>query len=82
MRRTAIVAATVVMLTIAVFGCQSRQAKVDALQKKYDQLGKQFQQDCSAEYFKVPPTLSTKCSAEKQNLDATLAQLQAERAKK
>jgi uncharacterized lipoprotein NlpE involved in copper resistance len=82
MRRTAIFVGFTAILAITMLGCQSHQAKVDVLQKKYDQLGKQFQQDCSAEYFKVPPTLSTKCSAEKQNLDATLAQLQAERAKK
>jgi hypothetical protein len=82
MRRTAIFVEFVAILAIATLGCQGHRAKIDALQKKYDRLGKQFQQDCSAEYFKVPPTLSTKCSAEKQNLDVTLAQLQAERAKK
>ena len=82
MRRTAIVAATAVMLTIAVLGCQSHQAKVDALQKKYDQLSQQFGKDCSAEYLKVPPTLSPKCNDENQRMKEVWNQLQAERARK
>ena len=62
-------------------GCQSHQAKVDVLQKEYDQLGEQFQKDCSTEYLKVPPTLSPRCTDEKDKLEAVGRQLRAERAK-
>ena len=69
------------ILTFALAGCQSHQAKVDALQKEYDQLVAQFQADCSAEYLKVPPTLSPKCADEKKKLEEVGKQLQDERAK-
>ena len=82
MRHATIVTATAVTLTIAVLGCQSHQAKVDALQKKYDQLSEQFGKDCSAEYLKVPPTLSPKCNDENQRMKEVWDQLQAERARK
>jgi 7-keto-8-aminopelargonate synthetase-like enzyme len=82
MRHAAIAAATAVTLTIALSGCQSHQAKVDALQKKYDQLSQQFGKDCSAEYLKVPPILSPKCNDENQRMKEVWDQLQAERAKK
>ena len=36
---------------LVLAGCESHQAKVDRLQKEYDQLAAQFQQDCSAEYL-------------------------------
>lgn len=68
-------------LTVALAGCESHQAKVGALQKEYDQLGSQFQKDCSAEYFKVPPTLSAKCAEEKKKTDDAYKRLQDERAK-
>ena len=82
MRRTTIFAAIAVMLTITVLGCQSHLAKVDALQKKYDQLGKQFRQDCASEMLNVPPKLSPKCSEESKRVGEAWNQLQAERAKK
>ena len=82
MRHAIIVAATAVTLTIAVLGCQSHHAKVDGLQKKYDQLSQQFGKDCSAEYLKVPPTLSPKCNGENQKMKEVWDQLQAERARK
>ena len=69
-------------LSYAALGCQSHQAKVDALQKKYDQLGRQFRQDCSAEMLNVPPKLSPKCSEESKRVDEAWSELQAERAKK
>ena len=81
MRRTAIVAATAVTLTIALLGCQSHQARVDALQKKYDQLSQEFGKDCSAEYLKVPPTLSPKCKSENQKMKEVWDQLEAEHAR-
>jgi hypothetical protein len=43
------------LMTVLVFtlsGCQSHQAKIDALQKEYDRLGLQFRQDCSGEMLK------------------------------
>ena len=82
MQRTAIRIALGFGLAFAFTGCQSHEAKVADLQKQYDQLGAQFQKDCSAEYLKVPPTLSPKCSGELKQLDALSARLQSERAKK
>ena len=56
---------TVIAVSVLVLGgCQSHQSKVDALQKEYDQLAAQFHQDCSAEYLKIPPTISQKCTDE------------------
>ena len=79
MRRTVFVFAAVV--TLAFAGCDSHQAKVDALQKEYDRLGQQFGKDCSAEYLKVPPTLSPKCVDESQKLGEAGKRLQEERAR-
>ena len=69
------------LMTFAVVGCENHQAKVDALQQEYDRLGAQFQKDCSAEYYKVPPTLSPKCADEKKKTDDAYKHLQDERAK-
>jgi hypothetical protein len=69
------------ILSFAAIGCQGHQSNVDALQKKYDQLGTQFQKDCSAEYLKIPPTLSPKCASEKDDLEKVGKQLQSERGK-
>ena len=69
------------VIAIALTGCQSHQAKVDALQRQYEQLEAQFRKDCTAEYMKVPPTLSPKCTDEKKRADDAYKQLQAERAK-
>lgn len=63
-------------------GCESHQAKVDRLQKEYQQESEQFGKDCSAEYLKVPPTLSPKCNDENTKMKQTWDQLQAERARK
>jgi hypothetical protein len=68
-------------LSLVFVGCQSHQAKVDALQKEYDRLGAQFQRDCTEEYLKVPPTLSPKCADDKSKLEDAGKRLQAERAK-
>jgi hypothetical protein len=68
-------------LVFALSGCQSHQAKIDALQKEYDRLGAQFQRDCTEEYLKVPPTLSPKCADDKSKLEDAGKRLQAERAK-
>lgn len=66
---------------VTLAGCQSHQAKVDALQKEYDRLGKQYRQDCSEELSRVPPTLSTKCADENKKVGDAWNRLQAERAK-
>ena len=60
-------------------GCEGHQAKVDRLQKEYDRLAAQFQSDCSAEYYKVPPTLSPKCQSEKDQMDSAWKLTQKER---
>jgi hypothetical protein len=73
------------LMTVLVFtlsGCQSHQAKINALQKEYDQINQQFALDCSAEYLKVPPTLSSKCADENKQMKDAWDRLQAERAKK
>jgi hypothetical protein len=70
-----------VIIMMAFTGCQSQQAKVDALQRKYDQLNQQFAKDCSAEYLKVPPTLSQKCTDESEKLGEAGKRVQEERAK-
>jgi len=82
MRSTTIVLAIAATIAIASSGCRSHETKIADLQKQYDQLGAQYQKDCSAEYLKVPPTLSPKCSDELKQLDAMSKRLQDERAKK
>ena len=69
------------VLILALSGCQGHQAKVDDLQKDYDQAEAQFRKDCNAEYLKVPPTLSPKCSDEDKKAKEAWNRLQAERAK-
>lgn len=68
-------------LSLCIMGCESHQAKVDQLQKEYDELGSQYQRDCSAELVKVPPVLSPKCSDEQKKVGDAWNRLQAERAK-
>ena len=82
MRRTAVLVGFTAVLAITTLGCQSHRAKVDGLQKKYDQLSQQFGKNCSTEYLKVPPTLSPKCNDENQRMKEVWDQLQAERARK
>jgi hypothetical protein len=82
MRSTTSLFAMAVILAIGSNGCRSHESRVADLQKQYDQLGAQYQKDCSAEYLKVPPTLSPKCSDELKQLDAMSKRLQDERAKK
>lgn len=69
------------VLIIGFTGCRSRQTNLDALQKKYDQLGSQFKRDCSAEYLNVPPKISPRCAEEDKKVKDAWDQLQAERAK-
>jgi len=72
---TILSAASVLVLA----GCEGHQVKVDRLQREYDRLAAQFQSDCSAEYYKVPPTLSPKCQSEKDQMDNAWKLLQKER---
>lgn len=74
--------AVAVILALMTMGCQSHQAKVDALQKEYDDLAKQFHQDCAAEYLSVPPKVSAKCQEEDAKVKNAWDRLQAERARK
>jgi hypothetical protein len=69
-------------VTVASTGCQSHQAKVDALQKEYDALGAQFRKDCSTEMLDLPQKLSPKCADEDKKVTDAWNRLQAERAKK
>ena len=69
------------LMTVFPIGCQSHQSKIDALQKEYDRLSAEMKQDCSAEYLKVPPTLSPKCTEENKKVTEAWKRLQAERSK-
>ena len=80
MRRFVSIASVTLFVLLA--GCENHQAKINKLQKDYDDAGTQFQRDCTAEYFKVPPTLSPKCADEKSKKDEAWKRLQDERDKK
>jgi hypothetical protein len=80
MRRFLVIAS--VSLSICLAGCESHQAKVDKLQKDYDDAVAKFKMDCSAEYLKIPPTLSPKCAEEDRERTEAWKRLQDERAKK
>jgi hypothetical protein len=80
MHRT--IALTMLAAVFGLSGCRSHQAKVADLQKQYDQLSDQFKKDCSADYLKVPPTLSPKCEAENKKMKDVWDQLQTERSQK
>lgn len=82
MHSTAKFFALTTVLVFVLTGCQSHQARVDALQKEYDRLGDQFRQDCSGEMVNVPPTLSPKCAEESKKVEDAWNRLQAERSKK
>lgn len=75
---TVLSAASVLVLA----GCESHQAKVDRLQKEYDQISQQFAKDCSAEYLKVPPALSPKCADESKKMGEAGKRLRDEQAMK
>jgi hypothetical protein len=70
------------VLVFVLTGCQNHQAKVDALQKEYDEAEALFRKDCNEEYLKVPPTLSPKCVDEDKKTKDAWNRLQAERTKK
>ena len=66
---------------LALPGCESHQARVDALQKEYDNLEGQFRKACSEAYMQAKPTLSPKCTEEDKKTKDAWARLQAERSK-
>ena len=82
MRQMTKLFALALAIVIGFTGCQSHQAKIDDLQKEYDQLGQQFRKDCSAEMANVPPKLSPKCEDENKKVQDAWNRLQAERAAK
>jgi hypothetical protein len=63
-------------------GCESHQAKVDRIQKEYDNLEAQFRRDCSDTYLQAQPTLSPKCQEEDKKTKDAWGRLQAEHAAK
>jgi hypothetical protein len=67
---------------LVLVGCQGHQAKVDRLQKEYDDSEAQFRKDCSDTYLQAQPTLSPKCQEEDRKTKDAWARLQAERAGK
>ena len=74
--------AITVVFILFFAGCQSHQAKIDALQKEYYRLNLQFRQDCAAEMLNIPPKLRQKSSDEGKSLDEAWKRLQTERLKK
>jgi hypothetical protein len=82
MRRTEWLTIVTAVLLLSSIGCKSHQARIDELQREYDQLGSQFQRDCNEELLKVPPTLSPKCQDENKRVQDAWNRLQAERSKK
>lgn len=68
-------------LLLMATGCKSHETKVADLQKQYDQLSKQYRQDCSGEMLDLPAKPSPKCTAEDKRVTEAWNQLQAERAK-
>ncbi len=81
MHRTAWSIILAAALLLSPTGCKSHQARVDELQREYDQLGEQFRLDCNAELLKVPPSLSPKCQDENKQVQVAWNRLQAERTK-
>jgi hypothetical protein len=80
--------AALVIVAIALSGCESHQARVDALQKQYDESKAQFTKDCGDEATArgIDPInhakLSPKCTEEEARTTEAWKQLEAERTKK
>ena len=82
MRRKPMRFAIITMLGSTLIGCKSHQATVRDLQNEYDELARQFQQDCSGEYLDVPPKLSQKCREEDAKMKAAWDRLKGEQTKR
>jgi hypothetical protein len=81
MCRVGVFAIFIALSMLALPGCESHQAKIDRLQQEYDKISQQFGKDCSAEYLKVPPTLSQKCVDESKQMGEAGKRLREEQAK-
>ena len=82
MRRVVLANTLFVAIALVTVGCENHQAKIDALQKEYDDLEAQFRKDCSDAFLQAQPTLSPKCTDEDKKAKDAWARVQAERAKK
>ena len=81
MHRKAKLIFSIGVITIALTGCQSRQEKIDALQRKHDRISQQYKKDCGDQYLKAQPQFSQKCVDEAKQMDDLWKQLQAEKSK-
>lgn len=81
MFKAALSAVLIAVSAIALTGCKTHQARIDALQKEHDRLSQQYQKDCGDEYLKAKPEFSQKCADEAKQMDEVWKQLQAERTK-
>ena len=81
MLKTASSAFLIAASAIALTGCNTHRARIDALQKEHDRLSQQYQKDCGDEYLKAQPQFSQKCADESKQMDAVWKQLQSERSK-
>jgi hypothetical protein len=69
--------------TLAIAGCQSREAKVADLQKEYDRLSKIYIQDCPGPGpTDIPKPQSAKCQDEDKQQREAYDRLQAARLQK
>jgi hypothetical protein len=69
------------VFTLVLGGCESHQAKVNALEKEHDRIGQEYKKDCGDEYLKARPQFSQKCVDEAKQMDDLWKQLQAEKTK-
>ena len=70
-----------VAMMFAFVGCESHQAKIEALQQEHDRISQQYKKDCGDEYLKASPQFSQKCVDEAKQMDDVWKQLQAEKSK-
>ena len=77
MRRNLSISISITVFVIALAGCQSRQAKIEDLQKEYDAAAQQFRADCTAETLNMPKQLSAKCADEQKRMNDAYQRLQA-----
>ena len=72
-----------ISFTLAIAGCQSREAKVAELQKEYDRLSKIYIQDCPGPGpTDIPKPQSAKCQDEDKQQREAYDRLQAARLQK
>jgi uncharacterized protein YukE len=81
MKRNAKLIFSIGVIATALTGCQSHQAKIDALQREHDRISEQYKRDCGDQYLKAQPQFSQKCVDEAKQMDDIYKRLQEERAK-